>query len=510
MQLPKILAIYLPQFHVTYDNDRWWGEGFTDWRTVQTAEPYFDGHQQPRTPLNGEYYDLLEKKTMEEQAVTAKKYGIDGFCFYHYYFKDGKKELEKPAENLLKWKDIDIPFCFNWASESWIRSWSRMHGNIWAEKYDSAGLSDESGILVAQDFGSEQEWKEHFYYLLPFFKDERYIKISGKPVFIFYSPSEIRCLKSMTDLWRQLAVKEGLGGLYLIGARLLSSCDYLDASLIYEPRQAIGKLNEDGDATINNGVRCYEYKKIWDACCECGSTPGMKTFYSGVVDYDDTPRRGTSGECFINVSAEIFKNGMAKILQKSANCGNELVFINAWNEWGEGMHLEPDIAKKYSMLEALTCAKKEFDNENKMVEKLDEYGSIERSTAYGEIERNFKKFKELFEVVDRWLFLEQERNYSIKNYLHSIGSSSFAIYGMSSLGKHLLLRARKEGIEPAYGIDRYVGQFGDDFKIYRPEEELPNVDCIIITAYDYEEIKNTLKKKTNAKIVYIGEMIEDM
>lgn len=509
MNLPKILAIYLPQFHATPDNDRWWGEGFTDWRTVQTAEPYFDGHRQPRMPIYGEYYDLLEKKTMEEQARMAKKYGIDGFCFYHYYFKDGKKELEKPAENLLKWKEIDMPFCFNWASEAWIRSWSRMHGNIWAEKYDSAGNSDESGVLVEQDFGGEQEWKEHFYYLLPFFKDERYIKISGKPVFIFYSPSEIRCLKHMIELWRQWAVKEGLGGLYLIGARLLGSCDYLDASLIYEPRHAIGKLNEDGDATINNGVRCYDYEKIWNACYECGSTPGMKTFYSGVVDYDDTPRRGSSGECFINVSAEIFKNGMAKILQKSANCGNELVFINAWNEWGEGMHLEPDTIKKHSMLEAVSQAKNELD-EKKQEGNIYHFDSAERSSEYREIERNFQKFKELFEVVDRWLFLEQESNYSIKNYLHSIDCSSFAIYGMSSLGKHLLIRSRREGIEPAYGIDQYVGQFGDDFKIYRPEEELPSIDCIIVTAYDFEEIKNKLKKKINAQIVYIGDLIESI
>ena len=106
--------------------------------------------------------------------------------------------------------------------------------------------------------------------------------------------------------------------------------------------------------------------------------------------------------------------------------------------------------------------------------------------------------------------MEQESNYSIRNYLHSIGCSSFAIYGMSSLGKHLLLRARKEGIEPAYGIDRYVGQFGDDFKIYRPEEELPSIDCIIVTAYDFEEIKNKLKKKINAQIVYIGDLIESI
>ena len=203
MKLPKILAVYLPQFYENEDNNLWWGKGFTDWETVKSAEKYFQGHNEPRIPLGRVYYDLSKKETMQEQARLAKEYGIGGFCFYHYYFKEGKRTLELPAENLLRWKDIDMPFCFNWASESWIRSWSRMSGNVWAEKYENAGIETANGVLVQQDYGSYPDWVRHFEYLLPFLRDDRYIKQDGKPVFVFYSPNDIKPLKEMTECWRE-------------------------------------------------------------------------------------------------------------------------------------------------------------------------------------------------------------------------------------------------------------------------------------------------------------------
>lgn len=124
--LMKIFTMYLPQFHRTLENDAWWGEGFTDWVSTKNVAPLFSGHVQPRIPLNSNYYDLTEKETMKWQAELMHQYGIDGMCIYHYWFKDGRKVLEKPAENLLKWKDIDMPFCFYWANESWARSWSNV------------------------------------------------------------------------------------------------------------------------------------------------------------------------------------------------------------------------------------------------------------------------------------------------------------------------------------------------------------------------------------------------
>lgn len=508
MNIPEILAVYLPQFHRTPDNDRWWGDGFTDWNTVKTAEAYFTGHIQPRVPLDDGYYDLLQKETMQRQSELAKNYGIDGFCFYHYYFKDGKLELNIPAENLLKWKDIDMSFCFNWASEPWIRSWSRIPGNVWAEKYDAAGELSESGILVAQDYGAEREWEKHFYYLLSFFKDDRYIKLDGRPVFVFYSPEDIRCLKPMTECWRKLAKAEGFEDLYLIGARMTEVNLCLDAALVYEPRYAINWLNDEGKAFIRDGIRCYEYSDVWDKCINAENIRGMHTFYSGVVDYDDTPRRGRSGECFTNVSTEVFKKGVERLLCKSAAKNNEFIFLNAWNEWGEGMYLEPDSQRGYEMLEALRDAKADAEKNYLQVTSED---SGENEFFQSDIQsRNAKKFKELFEIADKWLFIEQENRFCLKGFLNGKGYRSFAIYGMASLGKHLLISARKEGIEPEYGIDRYVGQFGDDFKIYRPEEELPKVDCIIVTAYDYENICLLLRDKVESDIIYIGDVLFTM
>ena len=260
--IPKILAVYLPQFHETPDNNLWWGEGFTDWQSVKTAEPLFTMHNQPRVPLESQYYDLSQKETMMNQAQLAKKYGIDGFCFYHYYFENGKRELEKPAENLLKWKDIDMPFCFNWASESWIRSWSKICGNVWAEKYEK---EDNLGsVLAKQNYGTEREWVNHFNYLLPFFQDSRYIRIDNRPVFIFYSPDDIAVLHEMIACWRELAEKAGLKGLYLIGAHMNAADRSLDAAIVYEPRNAINKLNLQGKVKLNNNVRCFEYESLWD------------------------------------------------------------------------------------------------------------------------------------------------------------------------------------------------------------------------------------------------------
>lgn len=161
------------------------GEGFTEWTTVRGAASLFEGHKQPIKPLNNHYYNLLEKETMEWQTALMKKYGIDGQCFYHYYFKDGRQILEKPAENLLKWKDIDMPFCFCWANQTWARTWSNIRGNSWADKFEKKGNAGDDGILIEQHYGREKEWKAHFEYLLPFFQDERYIKLNGSPVFIF-------------------------------------------------------------------------------------------------------------------------------------------------------------------------------------------------------------------------------------------------------------------------------------------------------------------------------------
>ncbi len=507
-KLPDILVVYLPQFYENEDNNAWWGRGFTDWESVKTAKAYFPGHREPRVPLHGEYYDLSQKKTMERQARLAQEYGISGFCFYHYYFKDGKKELELPAENLLKWTDIPMPFCFNWASEPWIRSWSRISGNVWAERYETGEAAD-GGILVEQDYGTYSDWVKHFEYLLPFFRDSRYIKKNGKPVFIFYSPEDIIPLKEMTECWRNLAVKEGFKGMYFVGAHLNAPNQFLDAALIYEPRNSINQLNNARNLEIRNGVRCFDYRNIWETIIKAEPLFDYKTFFCGVSGYDDTPRRGKSGESFIHSSPAVFEEYMIKLMQKSIQNENEFLFINAWNEWGEGMYLEPDEEEAFGYLEALRNAILKV-SDMAVSDSIVENSNKEAKKRMGDLYYYGKKFKRLFDILDKWLYIEQEDKCDFAAFFAKENIKSVAIYGMSSLGKHLLIQLKREQVAVLFGIDRYVGQFGCDYKIYRPEEEFPDVDAIIITAYEVEPILKSLRSKYIGKIWGLEEIIDDM
>ena len=167
----KTIAFYLPQYHAIPENDKFWGKGFTEWINTKKATPLFEGHYQPKVPLNENYYNLLDDNVKIWQADLAKKYGVFGFCYYHYWFKDGKKLLEKPLEQMLKNKDVNIPFCMSWANENWSKRWD--------------GGNQE--IIAEQDYGTEDDWKKHLLYMVQFFKDERYITLNGDPVFLIYN-----------------------------------------------------------------------------------------------------------------------------------------------------------------------------------------------------------------------------------------------------------------------------------------------------------------------------------
>ena len=191
----KIIAFYLPQFHDIPENDEWWGKGFTEWVNVKKARPLYKGHEQPRIPLNNNYYNLLDDKVKIWQAKLAKEYGVYGFCYYHYWF-GGKLLLEKPMEQMLENPNIDIPFCISWANEPWTKAWV-----------------NEKKVLIPQFYGGKKEWKEHFDYLLKFFKDSRYIKEDGKPLLVIYRAEVIEHLNEMLDYWSELAKKNGFKGM---------------------------------------------------------------------------------------------------------------------------------------------------------------------------------------------------------------------------------------------------------------------------------------------------------
>lgn len=507
--LPGILAFYLPQFHETEDNNLWWGKGFTEWEAVKASEAYFPGHQEPRIPLDRNYYDLSRKETMEWQAELAKKYGIGGFCFYHYYFKNGKRELELPAENLLQWTDIDMPFCFNWAHDSWIRSWSKLNGLVWAEKHETEDNGNQNGILAEQDYGTYDDWVRHFEYLLPFFKDSRYIKKDGKPVFLFYKPNNIGPLQKMMECWRKLALEAGFPGLYLIGEHLNAPDCSLDAALVHEPRNSMDILNNAGRTEIRNGVRCYEYREIWETILDTEPIWGYKTYFCGATGYDDTPRRGSRGESLVHHSPEIFKQNLAGLIRKSCREGNEFLFLNAWNEWGEGMYLEPDEKDRFQYLESVRDAIQEVSGSQEPWEEINQTQKMEK--RLDALEYESKKYRQMARILEKWLYLEQENGVDLFRFFQNEHISNVAVYGMAELGKRLLTQLRKEKLDVRFGIDRSsAGQFGKGFTICRPEDVFPEADAIIITAYDTTSIENMLRKKFPGTIYTLEEIMDTM
>lgn len=501
----KIITFYLPQFHTIPENDEWWGKGFTEWTAVKNATPLFDGHYQPRMPLNGNYYNLLEKSVMENQAALMKKYGVYAQCFYHYYFKNGRKILEKPAENLLSWADIDMPFCFSWANESWVRTWGAVQsdGFNWAPKFSKENIAgtQKKSILLEQSYGDKKDWIEHFYYLLPFFKDSRYVKKDNKPLFLIYRPEYIACLPEMLDCWRQLALKEGLEGLYIIASNRddyeISCCD---AFYCHAPGKAFAWVSSEAI-----GVNTKDYDDSWNALLSEFPKNEKKLFYGGFVDYDDTPRRGQSGTVTVNVSPKKFEGYLRQLLRKSELYKNDFVFLNAWNEWGEGMYLEPDEKNGYAYLEAVSNAMESYHQINFSLDK-DIISIVEKK-----YQSRIEKYRGYWQLFDMWLFLK-EQNISIIQYFEENGINSISVYGMGMMGCHLLAELEQQNFEVVSIIDRKGGDSYNKIPVLTPDDKIfPICDAIIVTVkYDFEQIKEKLSSKTDAVIISLFDIVQTL
>lgn len=499
--------MYLPQFHEVKENNEWWGEGFTEWTAVQNAEPLYEGHIQPRIPLNHNYYNLLDKRTMMWQADLIWKYGIYGFCFYHYWFKDGRKILEKPAENLLKWTDIHMPFCFSWANESWARTWSNLGDkNVWTDKFEdfSQKAANKTGILLEQKYGTEESWKEHFEYLLPFFKDKRYIKIDNKPVFLFYKPDSIPCLSRMVKYWEKLSVEHGLAGIYSIGMNT-SEEKVFAACLYHEPQKTIGQYFSRQNYSVNTGKgkSTIEYIDLWQKIIARTIESDRKIYLGGFSGYDDTPRRGTGG-CFVDGSSpHNFYVFLKKLLLKSEKLGNEFVFLNAWNEWGEGMYLEPDEKDGYSYLEAVRTALRDYKTDTFMEESHEENLDINQANVV-------KRYKGYWRMLNKWLTLK-ENGVKFQTYFQDRNIHTITLYGLGMLGLHLVKEFEGSDIEIVCAIDQKGKMLHADFPVYELEDELPRTDAIIVTVgYLFEQITEQLKKKVDCPIISLEELLEEL
>lgn len=359
---PKIIAMYLPQFHEIPENNEFWGKGFSDWVTVKKAKPLFKGHDQPKVPLNGNYYDLSQKESIKWQAELAKKYGVYGFGIYHYWFNNDKNLLTKPAEIILENKDIDINFHFAWDNTSWVRSWSNVNGNAWAPSIEQNKRIGGKAILVEYILGSEEDWKNHYDWLRPYFKDDRYIKKDNKPIFVIYhfSPN----IEQMCNYWQKLAIADGFKGIHFIfryelGKKIPTSM----YTFRYEPicsgwsnqsflTRVINKIDRiiRRDGSLNR----YSYKRIWNnIISNANKTKDPSLYYGAFVSYDDTPRRGRRGIVVDNSSPSVFHDYLKRLVNICSEQNKEFIFLTAWNEWGEGAYLEPDESNHHDYLEAL-------------------------------------------------------------------------------------------------------------------------------------------------------------
>ena len=362
MNRVKIYAMYLPQYHETDINNKFWGKGFTDWVSVKKSIPLFDGHEQPQVPLNN-YYDLSQTEIIRWQSELAQKYGVDGWGIYHYWFNSKEKALTKPAEILLQNPDIDIPFFFAWDNASWKRTWSKIQGNDWAPNADSNMGKKGPEILVEYKLGTEEDWKVHFDYLLPYFNDARYVKDDNKVLFLIYNYSDE--IQKMVDYWDELAKENGFSGVKCVFSyNPLHGIPKSAFKFRYEPLysgwggffdRAKRFLSRN---TIQKDIKLFSYKGVWEKIVSNAKRCNDKHMYFGAfVNYDDSPRRGKKGKAIIGGSPELFEKYLKQLIEICVQKNKSFIFLTAWNEWGEGAHLEPDQKNGYSYLEAVAKAK---------------------------------------------------------------------------------------------------------------------------------------------------------
>jgi lipopolysaccharide biosynthesis protein len=336
------IAFYLPQYHPIPENDQWWGKGFTEWRNVTKAVPLFRGHYQPHLPSDFGFYDLRLSEIIEQQAQMAREYGIYGFMFYHYWF-NGRRMLEAPVNNFLKNQKPDFPFCFCWANENWSRNWDGQ-------------LND---ILLKQEYSQDDDIHHMLYLCRSVFSDDRYIKIEGKPVFAVYRTESFPDIKKTAEIWKTIAINEGYPDLYLLRVEsFVAGIDPnslgFDAAIEFQPdwnnlperltpsfkSKLISFLNNSVPAFKGNHVYLYN-DLIKTALSE--PIPDYKRFPGITPMWDNSARRKNDAFIFHEASPEHFSLWLKEIIKRYRPFSQEenFIFINAWNEWAEGCHLEP-------------------------------------------------------------------------------------------------------------------------------------------------------------------------
>lgn len=371
----RVIAFYLPQFHPIKENNEFWGNGFTEWTNVAKARPYYRGHYQPQIPADLGFYDLRMPEIRKQQAKMAREAGIEGFCYWHYWFGNGRQVLERPFNEVLESGDPDFPFCLGWANHSWSnRTWQK------------TGTFTKTVDFITQEYPGVEDYVNHFNYVVKAFKDKRYIQIDGKPVFLVYAPYDIPDTELFISTWNKLAVENGFKGVYFI-ARVSAVGNFkgykskkkvlseVTERFNYWLSKGYDAVNSDGliraeicaDSYFMKLVKLFlrkyannvftdrhDYRRIMKHMYT-EEDKRENIFPQLVPRWDKTPRAGKCANMYKNNSPEAFGESIELALEtiKEKKEEHKVLFLFAWNEWGEGAYMEPDIKHGHGYLDIL-------------------------------------------------------------------------------------------------------------------------------------------------------------
>ena len=362
MDKPLIIAYYLPQYHPIPENDEWWGKGFTEWTNVAKAKPLFKGHYQPKIPADLGFYDLRVPEVREQQAELAREAGVDGFCYWHYWFGNGKELLERPFKEVLKSGKPNFPFCLGWANESW-------EAKIW----NSDGVKSKK-ILIEQTYPGEEDVENHFYSLINAFRDPRYIRKNNQPVFLIYRPEQHPDIAAFINKWNSLIKKENIADkFFFIGNTTDDKISNLiqlgfDSVVIsptirlestYKKKNILSRAFNYFFRLILNRPLLISYKEgaqnLWNPEFDLDE----HVIPTLLPNWDHSPRSKNLFSILTNSAPNLFKKHCLQILNGIRAKNNKLVILKSWNEWGEGNYMEPDLQFGKGYINALSEAKKE-------------------------------------------------------------------------------------------------------------------------------------------------------
>jgi hypothetical protein len=343
----RVIAFYLPQFHPIPENEEWWGPGFTEWTNAARARPLFRGHAQPHLPADLGFYDLRLPETRQAQAELARRYGVEGFCYWHYWFA-GRRILERPYVEMLASGVPDFPFCLGWANQTWSGVW----------------YGDPRRILIEQTYPGPEDDRRHFEHLLPAFADRRYMRVGGKPLFYVFRPELLPDPAGFVERWRTLAAESGLSGLYLVA----EVSDLLGKGPAYSDFTRVGfdagvyvrlPASTDRVSVIKMRLRrkLLGQPERYSYTAHLPDQPPIAGSLHPCVypNWDNTPRAGRGGLVITGSSPGAFRTLVRATVQaiQGRPYDERLLFVKSWNEWAEGNYLEPDLEHGHGFLRAL-------------------------------------------------------------------------------------------------------------------------------------------------------------